>query len=143
VHSGDPGFHIHHKDDGVGLIDGQLHLFVYFLFKDIIASQDIAPGIDYRKFLPVPIALTVMTIPCDPTGGVHNRLPTLYKAVEQCGFSHIRPSHNGYYSSHSFKILAKVLFSDVTPLAFESFPIGYVPGIDGSKPAVSRCSQNV
>ena len=94
VIGGHTAFQVHHKDDHIGGVNGDLCLHPHFGKHHIIGLRLYAAGIHQHKFLSAPFAGGVNAVTGHTGGVLHDGEPLPGELIEQGGFTDIRPPHN-------------------------------------------------
>ena len=84
VKVGDAVLDVHDKEDDVGLLDGDVHLLVDLVLKDVLAVDYPSAGVHNRHFHAVPLHLTVLAVAGGAAGVVDDGVTRLREAVKQC-----------------------------------------------------------
>ena len=92
---GDAGLGFHHKENEVGLFDGEHHLLADFFFEDVVAVAGVTTGVDNGKFVATPFAVAIMAVAGHAGRLIDDSLAHPDQTVEQGGLPDIGPSHNG------------------------------------------------
>ena len=88
--------YLHHKEDNIGLLDGQHHLLANLILEDIVAIDRVTTRVDNRKLTTIPIGLAVVAVTSSTRSRVDNRLTIAHKAVKKGTLAHIRASYYCY-----------------------------------------------
>ena len=95
VIGGHTAFQVHHKDDHIGGVNGDLRLHPHFGKQHIIGLRLDAAGIHQHKFPSAPFAGGVNAVTGHTGGVLHDGEPLPGELIEQGGFTDIRTPHDG------------------------------------------------
>ena len=95
VIGGHTAFQVHHKDDHIGGVNGDLCLHPHFGKQHIIGLRLYAAGIHQHKFPSAPFAGGVNAVTGHTGGVLHDGEPLPGELIEQGGFTDIRTPHDG------------------------------------------------
>ena len=96
IHDGNTLPRIHNEQDNVCFVNGKIDLLSDLRFEYVSGIIDISPCVDHRKLVPVPIRQSVMPVPGNSTGRIHDSFTLSHQAVEESTFTHIRAANDCY-----------------------------------------------
>ena len=91
-----PLLHVHHEQDHIRRIDGDLGLLPHLRKDDVRAVRLNSPRIDQGEHPVQPGHIRINPVSRDSGRILHNGNPLSRQRVEKRGLSHIRPSHHGH-----------------------------------------------
>ena len=83
------------EEDDVGLVDGEGYLAADFDLEFVVATHDVAAGVDDGEVLAVPVGVAVLAVAGDAGGGVDDGVAAFGEAVEEGGLADIGASDDG------------------------------------------------
>ena len=95
VRGGESCADVRQENDDRGGLNGGLGLLPHELQDQVVGAGLNAAGIDEGELPPIPVGLSVDAVPGDAGGVLHDGDPPSHQFVEQLGFAHIGPPHNG------------------------------------------------
>ena len=96
VRGGQARADVHHHDDAVGGVDGDLGLLPH-MGQDSLGGLGLdAAGVNQQERMAAPLAFSEDPVPGDARGVLHNGQTLAAQFIEQGGFAHVGPAHHCY-----------------------------------------------
>ena len=98
IQVGNPGRHLHEKQDYVGLLDRQHHLLADLGLENILSPHGIPAGVDYGKLAAAPVGRTVMPVARGARRIVDDRFAHPDQTVEKGALPDVGTTYYRYYT---------------------------------------------
>ena len=96
VHGGEAFAGVDKEEDDVGLVDGEGHLLAYLDLELVVATHDVAAGVDDGEVFAVPVGVAVLAVAGDAGDGVDDGVAAFGEAVEEGGLADVGASDYSY-----------------------------------------------
>ena len=100
VEVGNAILHVYDKKNDVGLLGCKDNLFTNLFLKNIVAVNNPASCIHYRKLTSNPFRLAILTVACCSGLVADDCLARFSQTVEQCRLAYIRTTYYSNQISH-------------------------------------------